>query len=192
MSIFKKVFIPISLTLLALSPRVRAAHLLSTGTFVSNFSKAQASDSGATKKFELVPYFGYGQQFNLGGPHYFMPELALAYFIDTPKKTDKKIVFLRYNFSYILSGSIILRYGLSTYWQIISGDGGTVVLRNGDSYKAFPAPDNRSVSYYTTADFGAEYFFNRTRSARFDLNLANAFDFENRAFNYILTYNWYL
>lgn len=169
-----------------------AAHLVSTGTFVANFNKAQVNDAGDKKKFELVPYLSYGQQFHITGPHYFMPELALAYYLNPAKKTKKQIVFLRYDFSYILSRSFILRYGLSTYWKIVSGEGGTVTLKNGSSYSDFPAPSGRNVSYYTTVDFGAEFFFNKSRGLRLDFNMMNAGDFDNRAFNYILTYNWYL
>ena len=189
MSISIKAFILISF-FLALP--ARGAHLVTTGTFVPYFNKAQISNTGATRKFELNPYVGYGQQFHISGPHYFMPEIALAFYLDNAKKTTRRTLFLHYDFSYVLTNVFLLRYGLTTYWHTIEGEGGTVTLRNGDSYSDFKAPSKARTSYYTTVDFGGEYFFNPVRSLRLDVNMMNARDFENRAFNYILSYNWYL
>ncbi|MCO4754665.1 MAG: hypothetical protein KC478_09280 [Bacteriovoracaceae bacterium] len=191
MNLFKNILIK-ALTLTSLMLPAQAAHLVSTGTFVPFVNKAQTSDSGATQKFELTPYVSYGQQFHISGPHYFMPELGLAYYNESAKKTKKRILFFHYDFSYVLSTSFILRYGLTTYWQTISGDGGTVRLRNGQSYTNYPALSGSQSTYYSTLDLGGEFFFMPNRSARLDFNMMNARDFDNRAFNYILTYNWYL
>lgn len=189
MSIFAKALILISLVGLN---KANASHVFTTGTFVQNFNKTQASDSGATTKFDLVPYIGYGRQFHLSGAHYFMPEIALAYYLENAEKVSRRTVFLHYDFSYIASQRFILRYGLTTYWYTIDGDGGSVNLRNGDSYSEFPAPDGAVTSYYTTVDFGAEFFINPRRALRLDFNLMNVRDWDNRILNYILTYNWYL
>ena len=168
------------------------AQMVSAGTFVPYVGKAQSSDSGATTKFELTPYVSYGLQFHMFGPHYFMPELGLAYYHESAKKTKKRILFFHYDFSYIWSSSFIIRYGWTTYWQTISGGGGSINLRNGDSYTDYTALSSPRDSYYTTLDLGGEFFINPTRSVRLDFNMMNARDLENRAFNYILTYNWYL
>tara|TARA_Y100000768_G_C23759798_1_gene578043 strand:- start:129 stop:626 length:498 start_codon:yes stop_codon:yes gene_type:complete len=165
---------------------------VSAGTFVPYFGKSQSSDSGATTKFELTPYVSYGLQFHMFGAHYFVPELGLAYYHESAKKTRKRILFYHYNFSYILNPSFIIRYGFTTYWQRISGDGGSINLRNGDSYTDYTALSSPRDSYYTTLDLGGEFFLKPNRSVRLDFNMMNARDLENRAFNYILTYNWYL
>lgn len=192
MNILPKAFILISVLLAYAGSGAYAAHMVTTGTFVPFINKAQVSDEGATQKFELTPYIGYGQQIHINGPHYFMPEIALAYYVSPAKKTKKRVVFLHYDFSYILSSAFILRYGLSTYWYTQSGDGGTVTLRNGNNYSKFKAPSKTSTSYFSTLDFGGEFFIRQTRSIRLDFNMMNARDFKNRAYNYILTYNWYL
>lgn len=108
------------------------------------------------------------------------------------RRLKSAFCFFHYDFSYIWSSSFIIRYGWTTYWQTISGGGGSINLRNGDSYTDYTALSSPRDSYYTTLDLGGEFFINPTRSVRLDFNMMNARDLENRAFNYILTYNWYL
>ncbi|MEX0799347.1 MAG: hypothetical protein WD025_07875 [Bacteriovoracaceae bacterium] len=188
MNIFIKAFLLISFVL-----PVHGAHLVGVGTFVSYFNKVQVSDSGATRKFDLTPYFSYGQQFHIQGPHYFMPEIGLAYYHQTPKKVKKSTLFFHYDFSYIVSSQFIFRYGLTTYRHTISGEGGTISVRNGDNgYADFEVPSSARTTFFTTVDLGGEYFFNPKNSARFDLHIMNIRNFKNRAYNYLLTYNWYL
>lgn len=174
------------------SLKAQSAHLVGAGTFVPYFGKAQVSDSGATRFFDLNPYFFYGQQFHISGPHYFMPEIGLAFYTDNPEGSKRRTIFLHYDFSYVLAQSFILRYGISTYWDTISGEGGTVTLKNGENYQEFDAPSGTHTSYYSTLDIGGEYFVRQNRSLRLDFNLMNARDWDNRAWNYLLTYNWYL
>ena len=165
--------------------------MYSAGTYVPYFNKVQTSNTGATKKFELTPYFGLGWQFHIAGPQYFTPELGYAHWLDNAKKTKKSMVFLHYNFSYVLSPSFLWRYGLTTHWYRIGGDGGTVTLRNGNGYTDFHAPSKTVTSYFTTFNLGAEFFMDREKSLRFDLHMMNANEFENKAYNYLLTINFY-
>lgn len=169
-----------------------AVIMLSTGTYVPYFDKVQVSNSGATEKFDLNPYVSVGTQFNLSGPHYFMPELGYSYWLETAKKTKKSMIFLQYNFSYILTQNLILRYGLSTNWYKIKGEGGTVSLANGETHTEFKAPDKEVTTYYTTLNLGGEYFFKQSKSVRFDLNIMNFKNFDQRVYNYLLTVNFYL
>ncbi len=165
--------------------------MYSTGTYVPYFDKMQVSNSGSTQKFVINPYLAIGKQIHMSGTHYFMPELGYSYWLETAKKTKKSMLFLQYNFSYILSGSFIFRYGLSTHWYKIKGEGGTVSLRNGDGYTNFKAPDKEVTTYFTTLNLGGEYFFKNTLSLRFDLNMMNVNELENKATNYLLTVNFY-
>lgn len=168
-----------------------AANGYNIGTYVPYFNKTQVSNDGSRQTFELTPYFGFGKQIQMSGPNYFMPELGLAYYMENAKKNQKSIIFLRYDFSYILSQKFILRYGLTNHWLRISGDGGTVSLRNGSGYADFKAPDSTSTSYFTTLDLGTEYFLKPSLALRLDFNMMSFQNMENSAFNYILTVNFY-
>jgi hypothetical protein len=161
------------------------------GTFVPYFNKVQVNTSGETKTFELTPYLGISTQLNMSGPHYFVPELGYAHYLENAKKTQKSVFFLRYDFSYILSQKFILRYGLTNHWMRISGDGGTVTLRNGSRYTAFKAPSETKTSYFTTLDVGGEFFIKQNLSVRLDLNMMSFQNMENSGFNYLLTLNFY-
>lgn len=169
------------------------AYFLSTGTYVPYFNKAQVSTSGATQKFALNPYFSIGTQYSINGPHYFTPELGYVYYKENAKKTRTELIMLHYNFSYIIGPQFLLRYGLTNNQLRITGEGGTVRLNNGNSYTDFIAPNRTSSSYFTTLDLGSEYIFtNRAYALRFDLNMMNFLNFENRAYNYLLTFNFYM
>jgi hypothetical protein len=168
------------------------AYTLHTGTYVPYFNKVQTNNSGDTKKFELNPYIGIGDQLKLSGPHFFMPELGYTYFTETAKNTEKDIIHLNYNFLYILTKSFALRYGLSNNWYRLKGQGGSVRLSNGTGSTNFPSPDKTVTTYYTTLNIGGEYIFgNRKFGLRFDYQTMSFQELENRAFNYLLTINFY-
>lgn len=168
-----------------------AVTMYSAGTYVPYFDKVQVSNSGATQRFALNPYFAVGKQFQLTGTQYFMPELGYSHWLETAKKVQKSMIFLHYNFSYILSNNFIFRYGLSTHWYRIKGEGGTINLRNGSGYRDFKAPDKTITTYFTTVNLGTEYFYDRTLGIRFDLNMMDVNEFEQRAYNYLFTVNFY-
>jgi hypothetical protein len=181
----------VAVTFLINLSQANAVTMYSTGTYVPYFDKVQVSNSGATQKFDLNPYLAIGKQFNMSGPHYFMPELGYTYWLETAKKVKKSMIFLHYNFSYILSQRFIFRYGLTTHWYKIKGEGGTVSLRNGDGYTNFKAPDKEVTTYFTTLNLGSEFFFNKGLALRFDLNMMNVNELEQRAYNYLFTVNFY-
>jgi len=188
----KRIFLSlISIFLFLSTNNLHATMMYSGGTYVPFFNKAQINNSGDSQKFDLTPYAGIGKQFHLAGPQYFMPELGLAYWLENAKKTQKSMVFLHYNFSYVLSPLLIWRYGLSTHWYRIKGEGGTVSLRNGNGTSTFNAPSKTVTSYFTTFNLGAEFFLSRERSIRFDLQMMNVNKFEDKAYNYLLTLNLY-
>ena len=166
-------------------------YFLTAGTFVPYFNKVQVNEEGDRQFFDLNPYLSIGNVINLSGPHFFIPELGYTYYLDTPDKTTKMIFFLHYDFAYALTGEWLLRYGLTNHWSRISGDGGTVRVKNGDGYANFDAPKKGITSYYTTLDLGFEFMFRKPMSVRFDLNMMSMMEQENTAYNYILTINWY-
>jgi hypothetical protein len=176
-----------------LSPLLGSAYVINAGTYVPYFNQAQVSDSGETQKFDINPYFGAGTQISMSGPHYFLPEIGFSYFLETPKNTKKDIIFLHYNFGYTLNSQFIIRYGLTNHWYRLHGLGGSVTLSNGNGKTTFPSPDKTVVTYFTTLNLGGEFMLSsREFSVRYDLNIMSFQELDNRAFNYILTLNWYL
>ncbi|MFT6631093.1 MAG: hypothetical protein ACJAS4_001040 [Bacteriovoracaceae bacterium] len=181
------------LIILVLLPSLAQGYVISAGTYVPYFNQAQVSDSGETQKFEINPYFGAGTQYALSGPHYFLPEIGFSYFLQNSKNTKKDVIFLHYNFGYTLNSQFIIRYGLTNHWYRLHGQGGSVSLSNGNGKTTFPSPDKTVVTYFTTLNIGGEYMFpSRQFSARYDFNIMSFQELDNRAYNYILTFNWYL
>ncbi len=174
------------------TPLSSKAYSLHTGTYVPYFNKVQTNTSGDTQKFDLNPYFGLGTQLSLSGPHYFMPEAGFTYFTDTAKNTKKDIIHLNYNFLYVLTPTFALRYGLSNNWYRLHGQGGSAKLKNGTGSTKFPSPDETVVSYYTTLNTGFEYIFtNKKYGIRFDFQTMSFQEMDNRAHNYLLTFNFF-
>lgn len=168
------------------------AYWLSTGTYVPYFNSAQISNEGQTQKFAINPYLGIGTQMPMSASQFFSPEFGFAYFLNTAKNTKKDTIFLHYNFSYILSGQFTFRYGLTNNWYRLHGKGGSVSLSNGNGTTKFPSPDKTVVSYYTTLNLGTEYILtNRQYSVRFDFQIMSFKELDNKAYNYILTFNLY-
>jgi len=168
------------------------AEMISSGTFVPYLSRAQVNAKGDTKVFELNPYIGLGTQLHMSGMNYFMPEIGYSYFLNNPKNIRREQVFINYNFSRVLSDNFTFRYGITNNWYRIIGKGGGITLDNGDSKTTFPSPDKTVTSYYTTLNIGGEAFFaSRNYGLRFDLQTMSFQKLENRAFNYLLTINFY-
>ena len=168
------------------------AAFFSTGTFVPYFNKEQVSENGSKKVFQLNPYFGYGTNIHLSGKTYFLPEIAYSYLTNSEDSVRQEIVFLNYHFSYYNSPNIILKYGLSTYWWRIAGQGGTKRLRNGDGYTNFRLPDETRTSYITSLMGGFESFFKQDQSFRFDLYIMDSINSDSRSYHYFLGVNFYL
>lgn len=181
----------IILSLLMVSQFAHAI-MYSVGSYVPYFNRVQTSNSGATQTFEINPYFGIGGQYSLSGPHYFMPELGYSYFLNTGENVRKDTLFLHYNFSYVITNTFIARYGITNHWYRIMGQGGSVNLSNGNSKTRFPSPDKTVISHFNTLNAGLEYFIsNKKYSVRFDFETMNTGDLDNRAYNYLLTVNFY-
>jgi len=186
----KKVFL-IILSLTIFIPQ-SWCYMVSTGTYVPYLNKAQVSTSGSTQKYDLNPYIGIGTNFPMTSSQYFLPEFAYSYFMDNASGSRREMVFLHYNFGYVLSPDALLRYGLSTHWYRIIGKGGTTTLDNGTGTTSFANPDKTVTTYFTTLNLGAEYFINsKQNSIRFDLNMMSFKDFDKRVYNYLLTYNFF-
>ena len=169
------------------------AYIASVGSHVPYFNQAQVNESGSTQKIDINPYFGIGTNYHIYERHYFLPEFAYSYYLDNPSGSSREVYFLHYDFGYAFSENTLLRYGLTTHYYRIKGQGGNTKLKNGNSSQSFPNPDKTVTTHFTTADLGAEQFFSqKTKSVRFDLNLMSFRDIDRTSFNYLLTVNFYL
>ncbi|MDP7320894.1 MAG: hypothetical protein QF441_09815 [Bacteriovoracaceae bacterium] len=187
-----KLLFILSLICFALTPPRALAYYWSFGTYVPYFNQAQTSPGGATKKFEINPTFGVGTQLQMVSRHYFSPEFGFTYFLDNAKNTKRDMIHLNYNFSYIMGNNFTLRYGLSNHWYRLHGLGGSVYLDNGNGTTKFPSPDKTKVSYFSTLNLGTEYLFpSKKYSVRFDLQILSFQRLENKAYNYLLSFNYY-
>lgn len=180
------------LFLLVLTVLPAHAVMLSAGSYVPYFNQAQTSNSGSQQTFAINPYFGIGTQLPITGLTYFMPEFGYAYYPNIASKLRKDTIFLHYNFAYVITDKFIARYGLTNHWYRLLGEGGNLSLNNGNSRLTFPAPDKTVTSHFTTLNVGAEYFFSAKKySLRFDFEIMNPKQLDDRGYNYLLTVNIY-
>lgn len=164
----------------------------SVGTHVPFFNQVQTSTSGGSQVFAINPYLGIGTQFHLAGGNYFMPELGYSYYTDTGSNYNRDTIFLHYNFAYVITNKFIARYGITSHTYRLTGGGGSQTLSNGNGSTRFPSPNKTVSSSFTTLNAGMEYFLSsKNYSIRFDFNIMNSNDLDNRAYNYLLTVNIY-
>jgi hypothetical protein len=170
---------------------LNASILYSGGTYVSYFNEVQTNTSGGTRSFAITPYLGIGSPLPLTSEIFFIPELGYVYYTDSATDLKKETVMLHYNFTYAFTDQFHLRYGLTTNWYKLKGEGGKQRLKNGNGYSDFDSPDSTVTTYFTTFDIGLELFFQQGNSFRFDFQIMNAKEFEERQYNYLLTFNFY-
>jgi hypothetical protein len=169
------------------------SYSIATGTYVNYFNEIQTNVRGDTKKFEINPFVSYSTQFQISAKNYFLPEIGYAYFLISPKNIRREMIFLKYNFGYVVSDKLLFRYGISSHSYRIIGSGGSQTLGNGSGRTKFPSLNKTVTSNFSTVDFGFEYFVGgKKNSIRYDLNIMNIANSSNNSLNYLLTYNWYL
>jgi hypothetical protein len=176
--------IVISLTLLLSFP-CWSLSSLNFGTYVPYFNKAQVSDSGASKKFELNPFVSYSSTIPLG-TFSFIPEFGLSMDMNESPGYQKDYIFIRYMFGHSISPIMQLRYGLSTTWIKMTSEGGSTSLNNGGSTSTYYYPGGSKQSYITTLDGGLEWNFKQIYTLRFDLQIMSFTNFDKWNYNYIL------
>lgn len=168
-----------------------ASTMLSVGTYVPGAFTAQEDWDGGKQMFEINPMVTIGTQFQAFGDQFFTPEIGYAHHRNAYDGVERSTIMLLYNMTYRLTGTLLFRYGLGTFWERYSGDGGTVVLNNGNSTQAFYRPDGTTTSYHTDLMIGAEQFISPRKSIRFDLLFTGWADAAIDNKNYILTLNLY-
>jgi hypothetical protein len=176
----------IVISLLFISLQTFAKQALTMGSYVPYFAKAQSSDRGSTKVFEINPYISYSSLFQFEN-FIFFPEIGFSYSLaDSNQNFKKNYYFFRYMFSTILTNKMILRYGLTTTWIQMTGSGKSTNQRNGDGFQTYYYPSGTRYSYITTFDFGFEMNFKENLTLKFDLEMMSFTNINNSSFNYIL------
>ena len=151
----RKLFLLIFLCLFSL----RAFSALMVGTLNPPLKKIQVDDEGNTSSYALDPFIGY--QYDMGAfwwNHQFQPEAGIVYHqVDVSEEYNKFSLYLLYDFSWPLTSSFKVLYGLGNFVTWIVGGGGTVVKNNGLSTYTFYKPDGSSFSFNTSTNLGLEF-----------------------------------
>lgn len=170
------------------------SYVITTGTYVPYFKKAQTDAGGDTKFLEINPSIGFGMQFNTPWGHFFTPEIGYVMHRNTIDNVEKHTIYILYGFAMRITNTFLFRYGLGTFQETQTGGGGAIYLNNGNGYTAFYEPSEEITTYNTNLLLGVELFTDPKISIKFDLAKANwteeIFAFEN--LNYLLTVNFYL
>lgn len=84
-----------------------------------------------------------------------------------------------------------LKLGAGLYHTSLTGEGGTVLLRNGTGSTSFYIPEERSTARNVTFNTSGEYFFTKDISSRVELFLFNPLNSRNRTYNLALTLHYH-
>ncbi len=130
-------------------------YALDTGT--------QKDAQGGSNATTIHPGINGKLIFNISGSNSFNPEFGYVFHretADTYGTQSKKTIYILWDLSYAITKKLILQYGIGTFMTKISGDGGTVSVRNGESGTATAyKPEESVTSYNSTLNLGVEYFF---------------------------------
>jgi hypothetical protein len=176
----------------ALLLSAQAWALVSSGAYVPFGPSTQKSADGARNTFAFDPYLSLNGAFEIPFDHVFLPEVGLVFHGEGQDGYKKSTSFILLDVGYRIDQLWILRYGFGTFRTKISGDGGSVVLPNGNSTLAFARPSRSVTSLNTTFDLGIEYSANRNYAVRFQTFLFSAFNSESRKLSYALGMTYYL
>lgn len=122
----------------------------------------------------------------------FLPEAGMVFHSSEYDGYSKKTTFLLLDLGYQIAPQILFRYGLGTFITSIKGDGGTMILNNGNSTDEFYRPSENGSSYNTTLDLGLEYAYDSNYAFRFQTYLFSGLSSEARKLSYSLSLNYYL
>lgn len=92
---------------------------------------------------------------------------------------------------YMVNESWELRLGGGIYLTRISGDGGTVSIRNGAGFTNFPIPEEATISRNLTLNVASNYEFYDDLSFRAEAFIFNPANSRNRTYNLALTLRYH-
>lgn len=100
---------------------------------------------------------------------------------------SKQVFWINGQLGWKLTDDLLLRAGGGFFMTTISGDGGTVAIRNGTGTTDFFIPEQRSTARNVTLNLGTEYFFIPEISGKFEAFVFNPLNSRNRTYNLALT-----
>ncbi|MCR9205012.1 MAG: transporter [Halobacteriovoraceae bacterium] len=100
---------------------------------------------------------------------------------------SKQVFWLNGQVGWKFAEDWLLRAGGGVFMTSITGDGGTVAIRNGTGTTDFFIPEQRSTSRNVTLNLGTEYFFIPEVSGKFEAFIFNPLNSRNRTYNLALT-----
>ena len=155
------------------------------------FPSTQKEDDGTKDTWTADPYVSIGYNHKLSGNYIFTPQIGYVFHSSLDDEYSKKTLFTLLDFGYTINSRFTGIFGLGTFRTTISGDGGTVVLQNGDGTANFFAPSTSVTSYNTTVDLGLDAIYNKNFATRFQIYLFEILSSEKRSMSYSVAVNYF-
>ncbi|OFZ15859.1 MAG: hypothetical protein A2X86_11585 [Bdellovibrionales bacterium GWA2_49_15] len=182
----------ITFCIIMMSACFNVGAVVGTGGYSPFGPTTQKAADGETNTFSFHPMFVLNSAYPLFAGHLFTPQLGLVLHRNKFDENEKKTVFILMDVAYILHPMFILRYGMGSFLTKVGGNGGNILLDNGNETTAFAKPDHTVTSYNTTLNFGCEFAVNRNYSLQTEAFAFSLFDSHARAVSYLLALNYYL
>jgi len=157
-------FFPLIIILSVFSSTVPAARLgFGLGGYALD-TPAQKNVQGSKESSSLDPGLSISYQMQIQGEHFFLPRLGHIQHSkskDNYGKQTRTTLFVLWDLGYRAHPQFLFRYGLGTFITKISGDGGEVSVRNGQTgtQTAYKPTQQKNAAYNTTLDLGLAYTF---------------------------------
>lgn len=167
--------------------------IVGVGGYVPFGMNTQKEAEGGTNALTFHPMITVNKVFKINEQHFFVPEIGYAYHLNTGDNYDKKTIFILWDMGIRLGHGLVFHYGLGTFMTKISGDGGAVEVRNGESGTAtFYMPSETVTSYNTTVNAGLELIFDPNYAAKIESYLFSPASSDKMKISYSLSLNYYL
>ena len=174
-----------------LSVSIEAA--FNVGGYVPFGPSTQRDTEGGTNAFAFDPMIGVNALIPIPGlNHVFLPEFDIVLNGSGADGYSKNTLLFLVDVGYIINPKFIFRYGVGTVMTIISGDGETLQLPNGDGTSDYYQPSESATSWNTTLNFGVEYGIDQNYSVRFQTYLFSFLSSTSRKLSYSLSLSYYL
>jgi len=187
----KKLFSRILYSVILLASFPVEAHF-SLGAYLDSPGRIQVDDSGKTNKTDITPFIAANIYLHIYESFWFQPEIGYIFSQTSEGETKNRKFYNLYYAAYQVIEPLFLKLGFGFFITEIETPSGEVSLNNGDSYTTFYRPGGKSRSYNSTLSFGAEYFFSKHMSARFDSHIfaIRNSDARSLSFNLGATYHF--
>lgn len=162
--------------------------IFTAGAYVPFGPSTQGNVSGSSNTLALDPMIGVNTK--ILTPWYgqvFLPEFDIVFHTGEKDGYSKRTYLFSADFGYQVNPMLMLRYGTSTVITSISGDGGVVYLNNGNDVDAFYQPNETSLSWNQTLNFGIDGIIDPSYTLRFETYIFSLFNSKARQVSYSLS-----